>query len=384
MPDESIVRAKAREVVRQGKLPTRRPDGWRCTPAAASSSSRRPPRPSASRGCPRRRPRNRLISATGDTCEASCSEIGTLGSSGRSWSIEDPPVSTRLMVASHPAERSSRRPRGEQPNRRSERSFEPDLSPQPLGECREHARRDPKFRRAEGGGEVVGPFGLERLRCRVPLDSLLRQRVERCASVIGVGTGFEQPRGDSGKLDQVRQHRRVGLTYARPTDNTYVSLSGTAQVVIDRAKAEELWDPSYQAWFPGGPSDPDLAMIKVTVELAEYWAAPALTWPLSAGFVVMAPDHRDDPRFHARIVLDPRDRSAPSDPQSLDGLGVSRPFGQHVQQLVARARARRQAFWRHSDGADSPVSSRVQCHLRGRSSGVFHLGSASCVDSAKH
>ena len=94
MPDESIVRAKAREVVRQGKLPTRRPDGWRCTPAAASSSSRRPPRPSASRGCPRRRPRNRLISATGDTCEASCSEIGTLGSSGRSWSIEDPPVST--------------------------------------------------------------------------------------------------------------------------------------------------------------------------------------------------------------------------------------------------------------------------------------------------
>ena len=125
-------------------------------------------------------------------------------------------------------------------------------------------------------------------------------------------------RVDSAKLDQVRQHRRVGLTYARPTDNTYVSMSGTAQVVVDQVKAEELWDPSYQAWFPGGPSDPDLALIKVTVELAEYWAPPALTWPLSAGFVVMAPDQRDDPRFHARIVLDQRDRPAPSDPQSLD------------------------------------------------------------------
>ena len=68
-------------------------------------------------------------------------------------------------------------------------------------------------------------------------------------------------RVDSAKLDQVREHRRVGLTYARPTDNTYVALSGTAQVVIDQAKAEELWDPSYQAWFPGGPSDPDLAEI---------------------------------------------------------------------------------------------------------------------------
>jgi hypothetical protein len=116
----------------------------------------------------------------------------------------------------------------------------------------------------------------------------------------------------------VRQHRLVGLTYATPTDNTYVSLSGTAQVVVDQAKAEALRDPSYQAWFPGGPSDPDLALIKVTVELAEYWAAPALTWPLSAGSVVMAPDQRDDPRFHATIVLDERDRRAPSDAQSLD------------------------------------------------------------------
>jgi general stress protein 26 len=123
---------------------------------------------------------------------------------------------------------------------------------------------------------------------------------------------------DSGKLGQVRQHRRVGLTYASPTNNTYVALSGTAEVVVDRAKAEELWDPSYQAWFPGGPSDPDLALIKVTVERAEYWAAPALTWPLSAGFVVMAADQRDDPRFHARIVLDQRGRPAPSDPRSRD------------------------------------------------------------------
>jgi general stress protein 26 len=123
---------------------------------------------------------------------------------------------------------------------------------------------------------------------------------------------------DSGKLDQVRQHRRVGLTYTRLTDNTYVALSGTAQVIVDQGKAEQLWDPSYQAWFPGGPSDPDLALIKVTVDLAEYWAAPALTWPLSAGFVIMAPDKRDDPQFHARIALDPRARAAPSDPKAPD------------------------------------------------------------------
>ncbi len=116
---------------------------------------------------------------------------------------------------------------------------------------------------------------------------------------------------DSSKLEEVRQHHRAGLTYAKPNDNIYVSISGTAQILVDQSKAKKLWDPGYQTWFPGGPSDPDLALIKVTVELAEYWAAPALTWPLSAGFVVMAPGQRDDPRFHARIVLLQRDRQGP-------------------------------------------------------------------------
>jgi general stress protein 26 len=120
-------------------------------------------------------------------------------------------------------------------------------------------------------------------------------------------------RVDSGKLDELEQHHRVGLSYASPAENIYVSLSGTARISMDRAKARELWDPSYDAWFPGGPSDPTLALIKVVVELAEYWAAPAHTWPLSAGFVDMSAEHRNDPRFHARIVL--RQEGRPSSGQ---------------------------------------------------------------------
>ena len=95
----------------------------------------------------------------------------------------------------------------------------------------------------------------------------------------------------------------MGLTYNSPGHNMYVSLSGTARGVVDQKKAADLWDPSYQTWFPGGPHHPDLALIHVSVERAEYWSAPALTWPLAARFVAMAPEHRDDPEFHARIVL---------------------------------------------------------------------------------
>jgi general stress protein 26 len=108
---------------------------------------------------------------------------------------------------------------------------------------------------------------------------------------------------ESPKAREVRQHRQVSLSYVNPTENTYVSVSGTAELVSDPEKVKELWDPNYQCWFPGGPSDPHLALIRVSVERAEYWDAPALTWPFVAGFVALAPEQRDNPEFHARIVL---------------------------------------------------------------------------------
>jgi general stress protein 26 len=108
---------------------------------------------------------------------------------------------------------------------------------------------------------------------------------------------------DSPKVLEVRVNRRVSLSYVRPDENIYVSVSGTAQIVSDPQRAEQLWDPSYGEWFPGGPGDPSLALIRVSVERAEYWDAPALTWPFVAGFVVLAPEQSDNPEFHARMVL---------------------------------------------------------------------------------
>ena len=39
----------------------------------------------------------------------------------------------------------------------------------------------------------------------------------------------------------------------------------------DRAKIEELWQPHLKAWFPDGVDTPDIALLKVSVEKAEYW-----------------------------------------------------------------------------------------------------------------
>jgi hypothetical protein len=43
----------------------------------------------------------------------------------------------------------------------------------------------------------------------------------------------------------------------------------------DRGKMEALWRPQYRAWFPDGLDDPDLGLLKVSIEAAEYWDSPS-------------------------------------------------------------------------------------------------------------
>ena len=55
---------------------------------------------------------------------------------------------------------------------------------------------------------------------------------------------------------------------------TWVSLSGRAVVVDDPAKKKELWNGGVEAWFPNGPEDPDVVLLKVEGDSAEYWDSP--------------------------------------------------------------------------------------------------------------
>ena len=48
-----------------------------------------------------------------------------------------------------------------------------------------------------------------------------------------------------------------------------------ARITKDRAKAEELWNTFLLAWFPKGLDDPNLALLEVDVEKAEYWDSPS-------------------------------------------------------------------------------------------------------------
>jgi general stress protein 26 len=63
----------------------------------------------------------------------------------------------------------------------------------------------------------------------------------------------------------------VCLSFADIGDNTYLSITGRAAMIRDPEKAEELWSTEAQAWWPQGPQDPAVRVLRVTLEQAEYW-----------------------------------------------------------------------------------------------------------------
>jgi general stress protein 26 len=80
---------------------------------------------------------------------------------------------------------------------------------------------------------------------------------------------FMSRKGDS--VEDLASEPTVNVSYADPGRDSYVSVSGTAVVSQDKAKARELWNKMTEAWFPGGVDDPDVALVEVTITHAHYW-----------------------------------------------------------------------------------------------------------------
>jgi len=79
----------------------------------------------------------------------------------------------------------------------------------------------------------------------------------------------------SPKIEEMkREHGVVGISYADPAKQDYASISGTGEIVRDRERMKALWSPWVKVWFPQGVDDPDLALLCVAIEQAEYWDAP--------------------------------------------------------------------------------------------------------------
>ena len=77
---------------------------------------------------------------------------------------------------------------------------------------------------------------------------------------------------DSRKVLHIKENASVGVTLT--SNDVWISINGTAEVVRDVDKNQELWNPFVAAWLPQGPEDPSVVLLKVTGDTAEYWDTP--------------------------------------------------------------------------------------------------------------
>ncbi|KQT91984.1 hypothetical protein ASG49_08310 [Marmoricola sp. Leaf446] len=76
----------------------------------------------------------------------------------------------------------------------------------------------------------------------------------------------------SHHADNIRAEKRVNLAFA--DGSTWLSVAGHGDVRSDRAKVEELWNPMVAAWFPDGKDSPEVGLLHVETDSAQYWDSP--------------------------------------------------------------------------------------------------------------
>jgi general stress protein 26 len=127
----------------------------------------------------------------------------------------------------------------------------------------------------------------------------------------GADLWFVTMRG-SEKLDELRNDPHVNLAYFKDRTKEWVSVSGRARIVEDRAKIRELYAPDWRAWFgdeggpnDGTPDDPRMVLIGVDVEMAMFLEInkpqPVVLFELVKGMVTgKAPKIGEVERVEAR------------------------------------------------------------------------------------
>lgn len=111
---------------------------------------------------------------------------------------------------------------------------------------------------------------------------------------------------NTAKVAEVSQQEQVNLAYMDVGSQRYVSISGIGQTYRDTKKVNELWNPLMKAWFPKGPEDPMIAVMRVTPEYAEYWDAPSYSIVQLFGFIkaaVTGEEYKEEGTEHEKIDL---------------------------------------------------------------------------------
>ena len=89
--------------------------------------------------------------------------------------------------------------------------------------------------------------------------------------VIWFATGLS-----TSKIKDIKKNPTVSVFVDDPTNQKNASIIGKAEIVTDGKLRKKFWQEAFGFFFPGGPTDPDYCLLKITPKKIEY-LDPGLT-----------------------------------------------------------------------------------------------------------
>jgi general stress protein 26 len=80
---------------------------------------------------------------------------------------------------------------------------------------------------------------------------------------------------NTSQVAHIHANPAVNVSFGQRTE--WVSVAGTAEVVADRQLIHDKWNQVVEAWFPDGPDTPEVVLLHVDSDSAEYWTSPGGT-----------------------------------------------------------------------------------------------------------
>jgi general stress protein 26 len=94
-------------------------------------------------------------------------------------------------------------------------------------------------------------------------------RPDRKAGLIWIVTDLH-----SGKEHEIEAGHDIGLVFIDHKAKDYLSVTARAQVRQNTAKAKDVWRGTDTIWWPGGPDDPNVCVLRIEPITAELWDGP--------------------------------------------------------------------------------------------------------------
>lgn len=106
---------------------------------------------------------------------------------------------------------------------------------------------------------------------------------------------------ETNKYEEILHDQDVNVAYA---GKSYVSVRGRAEIVEDLNKKKELWSKGYEKIMQTTYDDPNVVLIKVKAEAAEYWETGNFIKKIAFMYKTMTGQNKESADINETIELD--------------------------------------------------------------------------------